>query len=430
MSKIAIFVSVFTLGFVLDHWLRNLYPGSVHGIVRGVAFWAVLALVYLVKDSDATQTIPTEFALALLYTVSGFMLGDTIALVTTHFYALIYTGNIIATGQNAPPQDESTPPQHSGKNSTKSNPQLEDDFNDATSKDYDLANGSNKANHQQSAEDETEAMHNMLAEIIKGGKSNKHNGYQARAFPNRRLEVAFRVNNCFTAMERQRCDKVRNDVLGLLQPAKPGDVKHWRDWPELVEVARKVTKAELSDSQATVNLFAAMQMIVMKTMLKVLFDQSPADTTKDSRIRKLAKDVNLQWQDSKTGLVLGEVPEWDFEQQGTMKATAEETLGPWDDANRENPFNKILPGYETMWRVVLRCLLELSSSRHPSADTEAWKERLASFIANPTKEQLQKGKNDAGLTADHVSFEILPLYPPTRHVAREQKVPSPVLWGP
>jgi hypothetical protein len=43
------------------------------------------------------------------------------------------------------------------------------------------------------------------------------------------------------------------------------------------------------------------------------------------------------------------------------------------------------------------------------------------FIANPTKEQLQKESNDAGLTAEHVSFEILRLYPPTRHVAREQK---------
>lgn len=76
-------------------------------------------------------------------------------------------------------------------------------------------------------------------------------------------------------MERSRCDEVRNDVLSLLQPAKSGDVEHWRDWPELVGVARIVTKAELSDSQATVNLFAAIQMIVMKTMLKVLFDESP-----------------------------------------------------------------------------------------------------------------------------------------------------------
>lgn len=207
-------------------------------------------------------------------------------------------------------------------------------------------------------------------------------------------------------------------------------MEHWRDWPESVGVARIVTKAELSDSQATVNLFAAMQMIVTKTMLKVLFDESPEDTTKNSQIRKLAKNVNRQWQYSKKSLVLGEAPEGDFEQQGTLEATAEEIFGPWDDANRKNPFNKILPGYKTMRRVVLRCFLELSSSRHPSADTETWKERLASFIANPTKEQLQKGKNDAGLTAEHVSSEILRLYLPTRHVVREQKIPITGAVGP
>lgn len=108
-------------------------------------------------------------------------------------------------------------------------------------------------------------------------------------------------------------------------------MEHWRDWPESVGVARIVTKAELSDSQATVNLFAAMQMIVTKTMLKVLFDESPEDQTKNSQIRKLAKNVNRQWQYSKKSLVLGEAPEGDSEQQGTLKATAEEIFGPWEE---------------------------------------------------------------------------------------------------
>lgn len=107
------------LGMGRHPWLQNSYPESVRGIVRGIAFWAVLALVYLVKDLDATQTISTEFALTLLSTVFGFMLGDTIALVTTNLHASTHTGNPVTTGQNASPQDESTPSQDSGENSTK-----------------------------------------------------------------------------------------------------------------------------------------------------------------------------------------------------------------------------------------------------------------------------------------------------------------------
>ena len=86
---------------------------------EAIGFWAVLVLVYLVKDLDATQTISTEFALALLSTVSGFMFGDTITLVTTNFHASTHTGNPVNTGQNASPQDELTPSQDSGENSTK-----------------------------------------------------------------------------------------------------------------------------------------------------------------------------------------------------------------------------------------------------------------------------------------------------------------------
>jgi hypothetical protein len=287
-------------------------------------------------------------------------------------------------------------------------------------------NGSNNPAPAKSAEEKTEVMHNNLANIITGAKPNQHDGYQARAFPNRRLEVAFRVNNCFTAMQKKRCDDVRQAVLTLLQPAKPGVTGRWQDWPELVEAARTVTRAELSLSRDEVklNLFAAMQIVTMKTMLKVLFDKSPTDTDKDLQIRKLAKDVDRQWQESKGRLVLGEAPDWDFEQQGTLKATAEDILGPWDAEQERNPFNMILPGYETMWRVVMRCFLELASSRHSSAAKEAWKERLALFIANSTKKQLQEAANDDGLTAEHVSFEILRLYPPTRHVAREHKDPD------
>jgi hypothetical protein len=260
-------------------------------------------------------------------------------------------------------------------------------------------------------------MHNFHADIIKGQggeKPNKLRPHQARAKPNSRLKVAFRVNNCFTSEIKSRCDDVRREVFKVLQP---GTSDHWRDWPELVEVVRSVARAELSDPRDEVNLFDAMQMIVMKTMLKVLFDKSSEDQSKDVQIRRLAKEVNAQWILSKSYLDDGVTPQWDSERQGSLKATAEDIFGTRDADDIHNPFNMILPGYETMWRVVLRLFLELESSRHPS-NSDVWKERLALFINNPTRGQLQIEASESKVTAEHLSFEVLRLYPPTRHVGR------------
>lgn len=113
MSKVALIIMV-AVGFFVIRWLRKSYPSSVHAIVKGTAFWAVLALGYLAREIDATRTIPIDFILVGLLTVLGFVLGYAIDL--------------------AP------------------------------------ANGSNNPAPAKSAEEKTEVMHNNLANIIKGAK--------------------------------------------------------------------------------------------------------------------------------------------------------------------------------------------------------------------------------------------------------------------
>lgn len=172
MGKFALLLFMTAVGFLSSPWLRKSYPWTVHGIVSGIAFCAVFALIYFA--GDAAQTITTELTFASPLTALGSIPGAVIALF--------------------------------------------------------LANGSDDPAPAKLAKEKTEAMHERLTDIIKGAKPNEHNGHQARAFSNRRLEVAFRVNNCFTAaMEKKQCDKVRDDVLELLQPAKPGVTGRWRD---------------------------------------------------------------------------------------------------------------------------------------------------------------------------------------------------------
>ncbi|KAK3711838.1 hypothetical protein LTR37_009356 [Vermiconidia calcicola] len=85
------------------------------------------------------------------------------------------------------------------------------------------------------------------------------------------------------------------------------------------------------------------------------------------------------------------------------------------DNRKDNPMNLILPGYETLWRVVLRCYLELTSRQHGSQDE--WQRIVQAFADRPTPETL--GMDKTGLTAKRLAREALRLYPPTRRVYRE-----------
>jgi hypothetical protein len=105
----------------------------------------------------------------------------------------------------------------------------------------------------------------------------------------------------------------------------------------LVELARTKTRSALLVPGDEVNLFDAIHLSAMKTMLKVLFGKSLEGSSKDHLILKLAKGVNDQWIQFKKESVSGETPEWDFERQGTLKAVAKEIFAPWDAENLDNP---------------------------------------------------------------------------------------------
>lgn len=55
-----------------------------------------------------------------------------------------------------------------------------------------------------------------------------------------------------------------------------------------------------------------------------------------------------------------------------------------------NPFNIILPAYETLWRVVLRCFLEV---RYRSTESELhlYRDLFKRFHTHPTKSVLEDG---------------------------------------
>ena len=234
----------------------------------------------------------------------------------------------------------------------------------------------------------------------------------ARALPNRRLVDAFGINNCFSTTDKGYCREFHNraeDMISL------DDSK----WMELAQNAAKLAKRELNTDRASLELTPLTQFVAMKLALEVLLGIPASQTANDSAVRTLAAEINVQWVRSKGSYDPTVKPEWQFEDQTNLRA-ALSTLFPRFDINDSlsNPMNLILPGYETLWRVVIRCFLELVARDH--SDSAAWQQVAQRFATDPTATQLDfKGIDGTEVSAAFIAQEALRLYPPTRRVNRQ-----------
>lgn len=217
------------------------------------------------------------------------------------------------------------------------------------------------------------------AEVSPFDLKNQLKPQSARAQPNRRLKVAFNIGNCFITDDLQECDKFREGVEKLIHV----DAAKWEDF---AATAKAIVQEEFQTEDASINLFSLIQLVTMKMTRKVMWNIDPRTDQNDDAIRRLAHEVNQQWLRSKGPFKSGDQPTWRFDQQHELKSALNSAFPDW--AADDNPFNLILPGYETIWRVVLRCFVEVTSRSHSAAPE--WKQFLFEFLHNPTRDQLDK----------------------------------------
>ena len=85
-----------------------------------------------------------------------------------------------------------------------------------------------------------------------------------------------------------------------------------------------------------------------------------------------------------------------------------------------NPINLINPGYETVWRVVLRIVLEIQyRERNEVQLRELWVGTLEHFLNAEKLNRVSFGNAQRGVSAENIVREGLRLYPPTRRVYRK-----------
>jgi hypothetical protein len=244
---------------------------------------------------------------------------------------------------------------------------------------------------------------------------------EARAGPNRRLVKTFGIDNAFTTIDPEYHKKFLKGVVAQLKTPE-------EEWAAMSASATDFVRHGLAQGELQISgiLLAPMiQTVVLKIVLSKFFPQE-AQLDQHAAIETVAACINVLWIDSKTddaAVEAGAKSRTALSYQKSLRTALKKIL-PEHDAGvpRRNPLNIILPAYETLWRVVLRCLIE-TFWRRPSLSS-LWIQCFKDFAANGYRFHSDPNNGGSCVAADLVN-ETLRLYPPTKRVYRWQQAESP-----
>ncbi|KAL8664515.1 MAG: hypothetical protein Q9168_007889 [Polycauliona sp. 1 TL-2023] len=234
--------------------------------------------------------------------------------------------------------------------------------------------------------------------------ANKIPHVVSRAVPNQRLVRAFQIDNGFTTSDQAYGRLFRTIATQQIRQDSFGG------WRNIATVARDVASDYLEKLNADimVRLDLMVQAVSLKVVLSTFFEVDHDMYTDDTAIF-IAETINHLWIQSKSRV--GSQAE-DF---ALLRSRLIEVGLTWKES-KENPLNIILPAYETLWRVVARCLIEIVF--RPSADTE-WLALLEDFRTRPHTETFSRSPpGDTKVSVAFLVNEALRLYPPTRRINR------------
>ncbi|CAI7572045.1 unnamed protein product [Penicillium viridicatum] len=261
--------------------------------------------------------------------------------------------------------------------------------------------------------------------------------HQAKAMANRHLPIAFRIDNAFTRTESVHASMFVEKVKPLINLS----AKQWHSVSEFARVTarhwvehgfpgpdhsgssnchggkQKLSRNKTRVDRNRTNIASLAQILSLKVVLCLFFKQKPQDQTSDENLLSLAQSINRVWISSKLKSASTDIPR--FEEDVLLQTSLVNIFGK-HDLLEDNPLNLILPSFETMWRVVLRAVLEIRFAT--GKEVPEWRDTMIAFSENPTKSQFDAGpaspSSNGPRIGDAQVCESLRLYVPTRRVHR------------
>lgn len=238
----------------------------------------------------------------------------------------------------------------------------------------------------------------------------------SRAPPNQRLVRVFFISNAFTTTNEAFYRTFLLDTKSLLKTSD-------EYFLALTEETRSI--AERTSSTVCINdsihLNSLVQVFCFRFVLLRFFPNIDLAHFSTASILRMTQLINSLWLSSKCSCFT------DFAQilmQYSLQRKVALLFTPRSGDKDDNPLNILLPAYETLWRVVLRCFLEVAFIRSCEKTVEwgktlgEWEETLSEYVANPTSKQFTE-RSGARCSVQDIVFESLRLYPPTKRIYRQ-----------
>jgi hypothetical protein len=218
----------------------------------------------------------------------------------------------------------------------------------------------------------------------------------ARAEPNQRLKQVFGIDNVFTSTDARLNRQFIGNTVSKMQTATKLNEFPTGNWQALKAATIASLTVYLQRNKETLNLSELVQFVTLKVSIGYLFDdatQYMEDHDSFNHIKYIGSRINELWVESKGDGP--QLPRWENEQilHHALRAVTTETRStdmpgtfpsspkPGEPDPLEaslNPMNLLLPAYETMWRVVLRCLLEVHYRNKDRSDD--WIQVLKTYL--------------------------------------------------
>ncbi len=241
---------------------------------------------------------------------------------------------------------------------------------------------------------------------------------ESRALPNQRLVKAFGIDNAFTSTDPEYHRRFVNEAKGLIRTQN----REWKDlaFAATAEVSSGLAELQSDESTEGINLESFVRCLVFRIVVLKFFPRVGRIEKDD--VEFITTAINDLWVSSKCcneqdSVAVLNVTVTQLRLLGKLRPYFDDpTMTPI--GGKDNPLNIILPAYETLWRVVICCFLEV---RFKSSDEEliTYTKMFNSFFSNPNPGTLDYLHATADFTVKNIIDEALRLYPPTRRIYRQ-----------
>ncbi|APA05498.1 hypothetical protein SS1G_09931 [Sclerotinia sclerotiorum 1980 UF-70] len=251
--------------------------------------------------------------------------------------------------------------------------------------------------------------HIHIQDLSKATAILKSSTLQSRALPNQRLVSVFFISNAFTTTDQVVYSSFLAEAKDLLKTSND-------DFFGLAHDTLRLTR-DISSVPSTkpIQLNSLIQVVCFRFVLLKFFPSTTVVPSSDSSIPGITELINELWISSKCSCSFDGSH---VSKQDLLQHEIDLLFPHLKNGNDENPLNIILPAYETLWRVVLRCFLEVSFLKLSDVATQ-WKKIIHDFLQNISPEQFSERKGRC--SAQDIVFESLRLYPPTKRIYRQNQ---------